>query len=525
MLCGSEKRTPFGMFRTWCKTRYLCHTCCLLTSTVCVCVCLLCRAKCEPSEGAFKLTEHVVRHINETAILNAAAEAAAVSMKERTPAQLTTIRKALATVRWFQVNCPNEAALLSVSKYVKKKTLKEGEVLFNHGANANSMFVVFSGTILLKDQARGKTVARLGSGATVGERALMGDMDELMENVDDQYGSDSDQEDDIEASKRYTTAIATCDTVVGRLTKEKFYSVPNRRLGEGSHGGATGLVLSYKKVSLKCFSLVHENWFHWFIVACILVQAIVLGLETTVRNHELIKKEDLSVEVVNFILLSVFTFEVLLKICAFMNPWQEWAWFYDPWTAFDTAIVVMSHVPFTPDGLLILRVLRLFRVLKEFNSLPQLQMIVNGLIDAITGLWFVMLLLILTVYFYSIIGMQLFGVNDYMFRSLHYALLNLASVATEGGWPALMYTNMYGCRDYYRPGHRCCTEIDAVGLGNDTIPWKLVHPDVQALCLEHYAQPVTAAVYFCSFRLLVAFIILKLVVGTIIVSLPCFHPS
>lgn len=243
----------------------------------------------------------------------------------------------------------------------------------------------------------------------------------------------------------------------------------------------------------------------------------LLLLTCQVQNHELLTDSGTGVATLNGTLLFVFTFEVILKIVAFMNPWQEWSWFYDPWTAFDTIIVVMSHIPFTPKGLLILRVLRLFRVLKEFNSLPQLQMIVNGLIDAITGLWFVTLLLVMTVYFYGIIGIQLFSANDYMFRSLHYALLNLASVATEGSWPALMYTNMYGCRDYYRPGHRCCTDVPL--LGNDTRPFYDLPPEMQALCPEHVPQPVTAAVFFVSFRLLVAFIILKLVVGTIIVSL------
>ena len=35
-------------------------------------------------------------------------------------------------------------------------------------------------------------------------------------------------------------------------------------------------------------------------------------------------------------------------------------------------------------------------------------MIVHGLMDAMTGLWFVMLLLIMMFYFYGVIGIQLF---------------------------------------------------------------------------------------------------------------------
>ena len=241
----------------------------------------------------------------------------------------------------------------------------------------------------------------------------------------------------------------------------------------------------------------------------------------------------------------IFTAEVIVKMVGYLNPWQEWAWFSDFWTLFDAIIVLMSWLPFTPEGLLILRVLRLFRVLKEFNSLPQLQMIVNGLMDAFAGLWFVVLLLALVLYFYSIIGLQMFGANDYRFASLDSALLSLTSVATEGSWPQLMYTNMYGCRDYYTSGHRCC--LDVPELGNDTTPFgtPLHHSSAserqpvshglsasvsrgcdadelsaedQAKCPEHQPHPIFAAIYFCSFRLLVTFIILKLVVGTIIVS-------
>jgi hypothetical protein len=101
-------------------------------------------------------------------------------------------------------------------------------------------------------------------------------------------------------------------------------------------------------------------------------------------------------------------------------------------------------------------------------------MIVNGLIDAVTGLWFVILLLALVLYFYSIVGLQMFGANDYRFGSLDTALLALTSVGTEGSWPNMMYTNMYGCRDYYTKGHRCC--LDVPELGNDTTPYGMPLP-------------------------------------------------
>ena len=80
------------------------------------------------------------------------------------------------------------------------------------------------------------------------------------------------------------------------------------------------------------------------------------------------------------VLRLIFTTEVVVKMFAYMNHGKRGGFRRLDSFRHDNRVDVMA--PFTPEGLLILRVLRLFRVLKEFNSLPQLQMIVNGLIDA-----------------------------------------------------------------------------------------------------------------------------------------------
>ena len=360
-----------------------------------------------PTESAFPLGAHVVREAHETRMFADAAEAAGTKAKEKTDEQLAAISKCLETIRWFAVNCSNSAARLHVAKYVRRKELKKGSTLFKEGASANSMYVVFSGTLEVRQN--GKCVARLGSGATVGERALMGDMDELMENEEDLYGSESEKEDDLDGSVRYSTAVASTDVVLGHLTAKKFYSVPDRRRAKGS-AEHSGCAIAYKRLSLRAFALNGAKGFHLCILCCILLQAVALGFETRVEDHALhdAAEEVLLWKLLNTLMLLIFSAEVVLKIVALLNPWQDWVWFTDFWTIFDTVIVILCWIPTTPPSVLVFRVLRLFRVLKEFNSLPQLKMIVHGLMDAMTGLWFVMLLLIMMFYFYGVIGIQLF---------------------------------------------------------------------------------------------------------------------
>jgi hypothetical protein len=84
--------------------------------------------------------------------------------------------------------------------------------------------------------------------------------------------------------------------------------------------------------------------------------------------------------------------------------------------------------------------------MREFKSFPQLQMILNGLSNAMVGMFFIFELFLMMMYFYAILGTHLFRANDPRhFASFHVVFVTLAKVATEGDWPQVMYTNMYGC--------------------------------------------------------------------------------
>lgn len=102
------------------------------------------------------------------------------------------------------------------------------------------------------------------------------------------------------------------------------------------------------------------------------------------------------------------------------------------------------------DKVAVLRILRLVRVLKEFESIPQLQMIINGLVNGMYSAAFIAVLFCMLLYSYALFGTYAFAANDpHNFGELHNCFLTLLRAATEGNWPQLMYRAMYGCDMYY----------------------------------------------------------------------------
>jgi hypothetical protein len=97
----------------------------------------------------------------------------------------------------------------------------------------------------------------------------------------------------------------------------------------------------------------------------------------------------------------------------------------------------------------ILRLLRLLRVLKLLHSLPQLNILVSALFDGLSSIFYIFLLMVLTIYLFANVGVILFRANDpFHWGTLHVAAVTLFRMSTLEDWTDIMYINMYGCADY-----------------------------------------------------------------------------
>lgn len=137
-----------------------------------------------------------------------------------------------------------------------------------------------------------------------------------------------------------------------------------------------------------------------FLIALILINALILGLETFPAVMERYGSVLLALDA---IILAVFVVELLIRMTA-----HGWKFFKDPWSVFDFAVVAIALVP-ASGPLAVLRTLRVLRVLRILTLMPSMRKVVHGLISAIPGLSAVIMLMGLIFYVAAVVATGLFG--------------------------------------------------------------------------------------------------------------------
>ena len=225
-----------------------------------------------------------------------------------------------------------------------------------------------------------------------------------------------------------------------------------------------------------------DTWFEYFILAVIFVNVITLGLETTpfglTHGNVLF--------IIDQICLWIFVVELLLKFIAFNKDYFKYKW-----NIFDLTIVLISIFATLPyftvfrvfkifRSVRIIKALKSFRVIKAMkfvNGLEHLQRILRAIVLSFSGIVWTLFLLFIIYYVYAIIGTHIFGSEfpDY-FGTLGNSLLALFQIMTFDSW---------------------CSEI--------------ARPIIQ---LHSWAW-----IYFVTFALLSAFIIMNVIVGIVVDSI------
>ena len=181
--------------------------------------------------------------------------------------------------------------------------------------------------------------------------------------------------------------------------------------------------------------LVNSKRFNNFITAVIMIQAVLVGIQTDPALEH-----DRGLEIADAIVLSIFTAEIVGKVLA-EGP-QPLLFFRPAWNRFDFVVVFLSFA-IGGGAVTVLRLLRLLRLLKLVKALPQLQVIVLALLKGFASIGYIGVILFIFFYVYSVLGHILFSDNDpWHFGQLHTAILSLFRCATLEDWTDIMYINM-----------------------------------------------------------------------------------
>ena len=179
-------------------------------------------------------------------------------------------------------------------------------------------------------------------------------------------------------------------------------------------------------LSAKLKGVVESRGFNVAITAVIVINAIVLGLETSPRVMAAAGPLLLAIDTAA---LWLFTVEIGLKIWVYRA-----SFFRGGWNLFDFAIVAVAWLPAT-GALSVLRALRIMRVLRLISVVPQMRAVIGALFNALPGMGSIVAVLALIFYVAAVMATKLFGATfpDW-FGSIGASMYSLFQVMTLESW-------------------------------------------------------------------------------------------
>ncbi|KAM8754229.1 voltage-dependent L-type calcium channel subunit alpha-1D isoform 1-T1 [Acanthopagrus schlegelii] len=266
----------------------------------------------------------------------------------------------------------------------------------------------------------------------------------------------------------------------------------------------------------KFWYVVNSTGFEYVMFVLIILNTLCLAIQHHGQSHLF----NYAMDILNMVFTGVFTVEMILKLIAF----KPRNYFADAWNTFDALIVVGSVVDIaiteinsaaipvvkvivepgnTEDSARIsITFFRLFRVMRLVKLLSRgegIRTLLWTFIKSFQALPYVALLIAMLFFIYAVIGMQVFGkiamvdgtqINrNNNFQTFPQAVLMLFRCATGEAWQEIMLACL--------PGKLCDPESD-------------YNPGEERTCGSGFA-----IIYFISFYMLCAFLIINLFVAVI----------
>uniref|UniRef100_UPI0037E81493 dihydropyridine-sensitive L-type skeletal muscle calcium channel subunit alpha-1-like isoform X2 n=1 Tax=Semicossyphus pulcher TaxID=241346 RepID=UPI0037E81493 len=272
--------------------------------------------------------------------------------------------------------------------------------------------------------------------------------------------------------------------------------------------------------------IVTSCYFEYLMFLLIMLNTMCLGMQHCNQSDHVTHLSDM----LNVIFTVLFTVEMILKLMAFKAK----GYFGDPWNVFDFVIVIGSVVDVilseidaalaSSGGLYCLhgcaavdpmqaiassenmsvsvtffRLFRVMRLVKLLNRSEGIRNLLWTFIKSLQALPYVALLILMLFFIYAVVGMQIFGkialvdgtyINrNNNFQTFPQAVLLLFRCATGEAWHEVMLASMYG--------KKCDPKSDYL-------------PGEENTCGSNFA-----IIYFMSFYMLCAFLIINLFVAVI----------
>lgn len=173
-------------------------------------------------------------------------------------------------------------------------------------------------------------------------------------------------------------------------------------------------------------SFIEHSRFNQFILSLILLNAVLLGMETSAN---LMAQYGETLLLLDKVFLTIFVIEIVLRIFVYRLNF-----FKDPWSLFDFAVVAIALIP-ASGPLAVLRSLRVLRVLRVLSMVPSMRRVVSALLGSLPGLSSIALVLVLIYYVFAVMATKIFGAAfPEWFGSIGASFYTLFQVMTLESW-------------------------------------------------------------------------------------------
>ncbi len=184
--------------------------------------------------------------------------------------------------------------------------------------------------------------------------------------------------------------------------------------------------MSNLNIHTRLQELIESKSVQNFIITLIIINAVVLGLET---SKVIMSQVGTYLITLDKIILAIFVVEIAIRIYIY-----RMAFWKDPWSIFDFSVVAIALIP-ASGPLAVLRALRVLRVLRLLTMVPSMRRVVGALLAAIPGLGSIAVVLAILYYVFAVIATNLFAETyPEWFGSLGASLYTLFQIMTLESW-------------------------------------------------------------------------------------------